>query len=324
MDKTLLHVRHLKKYFPVSVRRGLWTQKLQAKAVDDVSLVVTAGESFGLVGESGCGKTTLGRAILRLEDPTAGEIIFDGQNIMSSTPAQVRRLRREMQLVFQDPYSSLSPRLTVGRIIGEPLKVHGMYKDDKLEHRLEELIRVVGLLPEHMYRYPHEFSGGQRQRICMARALALNPKIIIADEPVSALDVSIQAQILNLMVELQKKFDLTYILISHDLSVVRHLCDRVAVMYLGRIVESAPTALLFNNPGHPYTRALLSSVPVPNPDFIRQRIVLTGDVPSLLHPPDGCAFHPRCPSVMDICRKKRPELMESDRDHFIACHQIRS
>jgi len=320
MPEPLLVVEDLKKYFRVVEGGLLGRRKAEVKAVDGVSLAIDPGETFGLVGESGCGKTTLGRCILRLEQPTAGRVFFQGRDVLASDLKSLRALRQEMQIVFQDPYSSLDPRQTIGQIIGEPFKVHRSLSRGQLTARLEELMNVVGLLPEHLYRYPHEFSGGQRQRICVARALALNPKLIIADEPVSALDVSIQAQILNLLVELQRHFGLTYIFISHDLSVVRHICDRVAVMYLGRIVELAPSRDLYARPLHPYTQAILSAVPVANPLLHKQPVALEGDVPSPINPPPGCAFHPRCPCRQEVCRLSRPDLEEVEPGHFAACH----
>jgi len=273
-----------------------------------------------LVGESGCGKTTFGRAILRLEEPTSGDVFFEGQNILKADKKQMQALRENMQIIFQDPYSSLNPRKTVSHIIGEPLLVHGMKSRKQRQQRVLELLRVVGLRKEHMRRYPHQFSGGQRQRIGVARALALNPKLIVCDEAVSALDVSIQAQVINLLKDLQDEFGLTYLFISHDLSVVEHVSDRVAVMYLGKIVEIASSKMLYKNPLHPYTQALLSAVPIPDPSLQRaNRIILKGDVPSPIDPPPGCSFHPRCLYARDTCRQSEPPLKEINQDHFAAC-----
>ncbi|RLE32587.1 peptide ABC transporter ATP-binding protein, partial [Candidatus Acetothermia bacterium] len=298
-EGVLLEVRGLKKYFPV--RRGVFRRIVGwVKAVDDVDFFIQEGETLGLVGESGCGKTTTGRTILRLIEPTAGEILFRSQrlgrvvDIAKMKPREMKPLRREMQIIFQDPYSSLNPRMTVGDIVGEPLVVHRVARGKEKERRVAELLQAVGLKPEHMRRYPHEFSGGQRQRIGIARALALDPQLIVCDEPVSALDVSIQAQVLNLLEDLQDEFHLTYLFIAHDLSVVKHISDRVAVMYLGKIVELAETEELFTHPMHPYTEALLSAVPIPDPDYKKERILLQGDVPSPINPPSGCYFHPRC------------------------------
>ncbi len=319
-SEPLLTIEGLKKIFRVSVGRGFLNRKNAfVRAVDGVDLVVKRGTTFGLVGESGCGKSTLGRCALRLEQPTAGRVTFEGHDILACDARQLRALRREMQIIFQDPYSSLDPRQTIRRTLSEPFRVHHQLSSNKLQIRLEELMEVVGLLPEHLYRYPHEFSGGQRQRICIARALALNPKMIIADEPVSALDVSIQAQILNLLVDLQRRFGLTYIFISHDLSVVRHICDQVGVMYLGRIVEQAPSASLYARPLHPYTHALLSAVPIANPDIAKETVLIEGDVPSPINPPPGCSFHPRCAHRGEICSQQVPQLEELAPGHFAAC-----
>jgi oligopeptide/dipeptide ABC transporter ATP-binding protein len=290
------------------------------KAVDGVSLTIGEGETVGLVGESGCGKTTFGRAILRLEEPTSGEIYFEGQSILDYDKKKMQALRKKMQIIFQDPFSSLNPRKTVAHIIGEPLLVHGMRSRTKRDERVLELLTVVGLRKEHMRRYPHQFSGGQRQRIGVARALALNPKLIVCDEAVSALDVSIQAQVINLLKDLQNDFGLTYLFISHDLSVVEHVSDRVAVMYLGKIVEFAPSKALYKKPIHPYTKALLSAVPLPDPALKRNtRIILKGDVPSPIDPPPGCSFHPRCLYAKETCSRSEPELKETDNDHLAAC-----
>jgi peptide/nickel transport system ATP-binding protein len=327
-EVVLLRVNRLKKYFPV--RRGVFRRIVGwVKAVDEVDFFIRVGETLGLVGESGCGKTTCARTILRLIEPTAGEVWFRSKqlgkevNVVKADKKTMKLLRREMQIIFQDPYSSLNPRMTVGDIIGEPLVVHGLAKGKALRERVAELLEAVGLKPEHMRRYPHEFSGGQRQRIGIARALALNPQLMVCDEPVSALDVSIQAQILNLLEDLQDQFGLTYLFVAHDLSVVKHISDRVAVMYLGKIVELAETEELFLRPKHPYTEALLSAVPVPDPDYQAERIILQGDVPSPVNPPKGCRFHPRCSYAKDICGKEAPELRDLGGEHFVACHFAR-
>ena len=319
-NDVILSARQLKKYYPVSGKKWFNKKSGQVKAVDGVDLTLFRGETFGLVGESGCGKSTLGRCLLRLEEPTSGDIFFENEDILGCTGQKMRRIRQDMQIIFQDPYSSQNPRHTIRTIVGEPLKIQGILDNPEIEKQARHLMEVVGMLPEHLDRYPHEFSGGQRQRICIARALALNPKLIIADEPVSALDVSIQAQILNLMVVLQKEFNLTYLFISHDLSVVRHLCDRVAVMYLGGIVEMAPRNELYQTPSHPYTEALLSAIPRTDPDKKTRRILLTGEMPSPLNPPDGCPFHPRCTYKQDICILKKPGLKEISPGKWNACH----
>ncbi|MBW7455796.1 ABC transporter ATP-binding protein [Paenibacillus sepulcri] len=315
----LLEVKGLKKYYPIQ-SVGIGKLKSFVKAVDDVSFEVQEGETFGIVGESGCGKSTTGKSILRLTEPSDGEVIFQGQNLIKLKSSELRKMRHYMQFVFQDPYASLNPRMTIGATLEEPLKIHGLVKGREIRRKVKEMLEIVGLTEHHYHRYPHEFSGGQRQRIGIARALITNPKLIIADEPVSALDVSIQSQILNLMKDLQDQFKLTYIFISHDLSVVRHISDRIGVMYLGRMIEMAPKNSLFENPAHPYTQALLGAVPQTNNRIARERIVLTGDVPSPANPPSGCTFHTRCPSCMDICKTDKPEFKQTADQHWVACH----
>ena len=321
----LLEVNNLKMYFPVT--SGLIFQRAvaQIKAVDDISFFVRQGETLGLVGESGCGKTTTGRCILQLYKPTEGSIIFDGQELTGLSTRQMRTMRRQMQVIFQDPFSSLNPRMTAGNIIGEPLVVHGLV-NNKVEYRerVADLLQNVGLNPYMADRFPHEFSGGQRQRIGVARALSVDPKLIVCDEPVSALDVSIQAQVINLLEDLQERFSLTYLFIAHDLSVVRHISDRVAVMYLGKLVEIADRNDIYRDPYHPYTKALLSAVPIPDPviDAQRERIILTGEVPSPLNPPSGCVFHPRCPIAIDDCSQVMPNLREVTPGHWASCIRV--
>lgn len=316
----MLEVKGLKKYFPI---RSGFLKKVtnHVKAVDDLSFTVATGETLGIVGESGCGKSTTGRAILRLIEPTDGEVLFQGENLSKLSPEEMRMKRKDLQIIFQDPFASLNPRMNIGDIIEEPMKIFNLHNDEKMrKEKVAELMQVVGLKPEHADRFPHEFSGGQRQRIGIARALAVNPKLIVADEPVSALDVSIQSQVLNLMRDLQKQYSLTYVFISHNLSVVKHFCDRIAVMYLGRMVELAPKHGLYEEPLHPYTRSLLSAVPVAKPKMKRERIILTGDVPSPVSPPSGCSFHTRCPDRMEICKTVRPDFVAMENDRYVACH----
>ncbi len=319
----LVTVRGLKKYFPIT--SGLLQRHTgDVKAVDDIDFDIRRGETLGLVGESGSGKTTAGRVILRLADPTAGTINFDGREIAGLSRAELRPLRKEMQIIFQDPYASLNPRMTVGDIVREPLTIHQLAGGKDADRRVQELLAMVGLQPYHANRYPHEFSGGQRQRIGIARALAVNPKFIVADEPVSALDVSIQAQVINLLQDLQKQLDLTYLFIAHDLSVVRHISTRVAVMYVGKIIEVADRNRLYANPMHPYTQALLSAIPIPDPaiERRRKRIILTGDIPSPVNPPAGCRFHTRCPIAFERCRVEVPAFTEYESGHLAACHWV--
>ncbi|MEF2291360.1 MULTISPECIES: ABC transporter ATP-binding protein [Virgibacillus] len=319
MVQPLLEVKGLQKHF--AVKGGVFGRKKRViKAVDDVSFSVREGEILGIVGESGCGKSTTGKAILRLLEPSSGEVMFAGKRIKDLEAKELRKLRKDMQIIFQDPYASLNPRHTVEKIIAEPLLVHGMAAKAARKQRVKELLEIVGLNSYHASRYPHQFSGGQRQRIGIARALANHPKLIICDEAVSALDVSVQAQILNLMQKLREEFQLTYLFIAHDLSVVKYISDRVGVMYLGRMMELADKDTLYENPKHPYTQALLSAVPTPDPDGIRERIILKGDVPSPANPPPGCVFHTRCPQAMDICKTAKPAFQEMEANHFIACH----
>ena len=315
----LLNVKNLKIHFPI--KKGLLSRTVgYVYAVDDVSLTLNQGETLGLVGESGCGKTTTGLGILRLIPITAGEVHYNGEEISKANLPRLRALRKEMQIIFQDPYSSLNPRMTVGRILSDPMEIHGVYPGKERRERITYLLEKVGLPGDYARRHPHEFSGGQRQRVGIARALALDPRLIIGDEPVSALDVSIQAQIINLLIDLQQEFGLSYIIIAHDLAVVEYICDRIAVMYLGKIVEMASHDQLYANPRHPYTQALLSAVPEPDPkNKKKQRIVLKGDVPSPIHPPAGCRFHPRCPSRMDVCHKAEPQLKDVGDRHSVSC-----
>ncbi|MFF0827184.1 ABC transporter ATP-binding protein [Brevibacillus sp. NPDC003359] len=323
MAEDLLIVKNLKKYYPI-IGGVLGGEVGVVKAVDDVSFTVKSGETLGLVGESGCGKSTTGRSLLRLIEPTSGEISFDGTDVMSLSTDAMRKMRRDMQIVFQDPFASLNPRHNIEKILEEPLIVHGLGSSVERKKRVQEMLEIVGLSSYHASRYPHQFSGGQRQRIGIARALMLKPKLIVADEPVSALDVSIQSQVLNLMQDLQREFGLTYLFIAHDLSVVRHISDRVGVMYLGRIVELTTSSQLYSNPLHPYTKALLSAVPSPDPDAVRDRVILQGDVPSPAKPPSGCTFHTRCPHVTEECRTVRPEFADTGDGHFVACHLYKS
>ncbi|MED1780437.1 dipeptide ABC transporter ATP-binding protein [Brevibacillus fortis] len=318
MRQPLLEVKSLTKHF--TSKQGFFSKEKVVRAVDGVNLTVYPGETVSIVGESGCGKSTTGRCILRLIEPTDGEVFFEGQDIRKFNESELRRARRNMQLVFQDPFASLNPRKTIGQLLEDPLIIHGIGNSVERRKQVEEMIQIVGLSKQQLDRFPHEFSGGQRQRIGIARALILRPKLIVADEPVSALDVSIQAQILNLMQDLQKEFNLTYLFISHDLSVVRHISDRVAVMYLGKVVEVADKQSLYEKPTHPYTQALLSAVPVPNPHLTTQRIILEGDLPSPANPPSGCTFHPRCRHCMDICKTVAPVASEVSGGHFVTCH----
>jgi oligopeptide transport system ATP-binding protein len=321
----LIEVRNLKKYFPIT--RGILFQRRigDIKAVDDVSFTIQKGETLGLVGESGSGKTTVGRTLLRLHEPTSGEVIFEGSDLLTVETKDLQQMRRRMQMIFQDPYASLNPRMTIGTIIGEPLSVHDGMKGEVKNDRIQELLELVGINPTLVNRYPHEFSGGQRQRIGIARALALNPDLVICDEPIASLDVSIQAQVVNLLKTLQTELNLTYLFIAHDLSMVRHISDRMAVMYLGKLMELAKGVEISTNPLHPYTQALMSAVPVPDPEVeeTRQRVILEGDIPSPANPPHGCNFNTRCPIAEEICFQEDPEFREIHPSHFVACHLVR-
>jgi len=322
-NNILIEIENLVMYFPVTA--GVFRKKVgDVKAVDGISFFIKKGETLGLVGESGCGKTTTGRCIIRLYEPTGGKIHFQGKDLTQLKGEELRKLRRDMQLIFQDPYASLDPRMTAGGIIGEPILVHNLAKGKELKEQVDELLSMVGLEPRMAIRYPHEFSGGQRQRIGLARALSVRPSLIICDEPVSALDVSIQTQVITLLMRLREELGLTYLFIAHDLSVVRHISDRVAVMYLGKLVEITNSDELYDNPLHPYTQALLSAVPIPDPvvDRERKRILLTGDVPSPVNPPSGCNFHPRCHMAIDICKEQQPEWRDIGGDHWVSCHRV--
>ncbi|MCB0076523.1 MAG: dipeptide ABC transporter ATP-binding protein [Anaerolineales bacterium] len=326
LGEPLVSVRNLEMHFPINDGLLIQRQVGAVKAVDGLTFDIMKGETLGLVGESGCGKSTTGRAILQLHHPTGGEVFFQGTDLTKLHGGNLRKMRRHMQMIFQDPYASLNPRMLVGDIVGEPLEVHGIASGNEKRERVQELLKVVGLNPYFVNRYPHEFSGGQRQRIGLARALTTNPDFIVADEPISALDVSIQAQVINLMEDLQQQFDLTYLFIAHDLSVVRHISDRVAVMYLGKIVELADRLDLYDDPLHPYTQALLSAIPIADPklEATRERVILKGDVPSPVNPPSGCNFRTRCPLAIEICKEEEPVFYEAKPNHWVACHLVES
>lgn len=319
MSEVLLDVKGLKKHFPI--RGGVLQRTVgHVRAVDGVDFAVESGKTLGVVGESGCGKSTMGRSVLRLIEPTSGEVTFEGKNVLKMSKQQMRLMRRQMQIVFQDPYASLNPRYSIEKTLVEPMEIHNLYSPAERLSRVRNLLDRVGLDPDYAKRFPHEFSGGQRQRIGIARALTLNPKLIILDEPVAALDVSVQSQVLNLLEDLQEEFNLTYVFVAHDLSVVRHISDDILVMYLGKMAEKADAETLFVEPLHPYTKALLSAVPVPDPDYKRERIILQGDMPSPANPPSGCPFHTRCPVAVDVCSQKVPEWREVKPKHHVACH----
>ncbi len=323
MSEVLLEVKNLKKYFPI--KKSFFGKALtNVKAVDDVSFTINKGETFGLVGESGCGKSTTGRTLIRLYEPTAGEIIFDGEDIAKKSNKELLEYRKRIQMIFQDPYASLNTRMTVADIVGEPLDIHNLYKGKERQEKIFDLLETVGLSKDHASRYPHEFSGGQRQRIGIARALAVDPDFIICDEPISALDVSIQAQVVNMLEDLQKERGLTYLFIAHDLSMVKYISDRIGVMYLGKMAEIASSDNLYATPLHPYSQALLSAIPIPDPEIMRNsnRIIIEGDVPSPINPPSGCTFRTRCPYAKDICSEEAPVLIETKPDHFVSCHKV--